>query len=320
MEAVVEAIVEEMRLDERVFIMGEDLESGLYGNFEISEFGRERVRNTPISEAGFLGAGVGAALTGLRPIVSIGTSTFMHGAMDQVINQAAKNRYMFGAQQSMPLVVRLSLGYGGSSAAHHSDRLYPMLMSIPGLKVVIPTNAADAKGLFKAAIREDDPVFIFEDGTLRGTKGPVPEEMEPIPLGVAAVAREGRDATVVAVAGSIRHALDAAAKLADEGTEVEVVDPRSLVPLDRSTIIASVRKTGRLVVAEPAARTCGAAAEVAAVVAEEAFDALRCRIIRVTAPDIPIPFSPLLERGLYPDSRRIQAAVRATLDDTSQGR
>jgi pyruvate dehydrogenase E1 component beta subunit len=244
----------------------------------------------------------------------MGNAVFMYAAMDQVISQVAKNRYMFGGQRNLPLVIRCRLGYGGSIAAHHSDRPYPMFMNVPGLKIALPARAVDAKGLLKQAIRDDDPVMVFEDDTVAFTKEDVPESMDPIPLGQAAVRRVGGDVSVVALAGCVRSALTAADLLAQQhGIEAEIIDPRTLVPLDGNCILESVRKTGRLVVTEPAARTCGAAAEIAALVVEEAFAHLRGPVVRVTAPDIPIPFSPSLERPLYPDATRIAAAVQAVV-------
>jgi pyruvate dehydrogenase E1 component beta subunit len=313
-EAVYAAQAEEMRRDPAVFVMGEDLAAGVYGP-GIEEFGSARVRNTPISEAGFVGAAVGAALTGLRPIAHVGNAAFLYGAMDQIVSQVAKNRYMFGAQAAVPLVVRLSLSYGGSSAAHHSDRPYPMLMNVPGLKIVLPSTPADAKGLLKAAIREDDPVMFFEDNTLAGTKGEVDDDIDTIvELGRACVCTPGTDVTVVAVASAVREAMSAAEDALDEGVSVEVIDLRSLVPLDRATVLASVAKTGRLIVADLANRTCGLAAEVSAIVAEEGFGSLVAPILRVTTPDVPVPFSPALERPLYPNRHRILGAIRAVVD------
>ncbi len=296
--------------------MGEDVRSGVFGATGdlVDEFGPDRVLDTPLSEAGFVGAAVGAAMTGLRPIVDMSVASFMYVAMDQFISQAAKNRYMFGGQANIPVVFRAGMFYGASSAAHHSDRPYSMFMNVPGLKVIAPTTPYDVKGMLKAAIREDDPVLCFEDGTLWSRKGPVPEEEYLVELGRADVKRQGSDVTVVAVAGAVVHALAAAERLAADGISVEVIDPRSLVPLDAETLLGSVRRTGRLVVVDPAHRTCSAASEIAAIVAEEGFWDLRAPIVRVTTPDTQIPFSPALERGLYPTSDRIVEAVRRTLE------
>ena len=310
MQAVLAAQREEMHRDDRVFVMGQDIQSGLYGNQGFREFGPTRVRNVPISEAGFFGAAVGAALTGLRPIVDASNGAFMYSGMDQIVNQAAKNRYMFGGQADVPVVYRASLYYGNGSAAHHSDRPWATYMTIPGLKIVAPTTPADAKGLLTAAIRCDDPVIFFEDLSLAGSKGEVPEGDHLVPIGSASVRRAGRDVTVVAIAGAVPHALRAADDLARHGIECEVIDPRTLKPLDTQTVLASVAKTGRLVIADPAPRTCGAAAEISARVCEEAFASLRSPIARVCAPDIPIPFSQALERLIYPDAEKIAAAVQ----------
>jgi pyruvate dehydrogenase E1 component beta subunit len=315
LQAIAEAGAEEMRRDPAVFVMGEDIRTGLFGATAgfLDEFGPERVRNTPISETGFVGAAIGAAMTGMRPIVDMSISVFLYVAMDQVVSQAAKDTYLFGGQATIPLVIRSALFYGGSNAAHHSDRPYPMFMNVPGLKIITPTTPHDAKGLLKAAIREDDPVMCFEDCTLWYSKGPVPEEEYIIPLGTADIKRQGDDVTVVAVAGSVPHALAAAKQLEGEGISAEVIDPRTLVPLDWETILSSVAKTGRLVVADPAHTTCSAASEISAIVAEHGFENLRAPILRVTTPDVQIPFSPALERHLYPNAQKISAAARRVM-------
>jgi acetoin:2,6-dichlorophenolindophenol oxidoreductase subunit beta len=303
--------------DEGVVVIGEDARSNLYGTTPgfVERFGLERVWDAPISELGFTGLATGAAMTGLRPIVDLTYSTFMYLALDPIINQAAKNRYMFGGQTTVPVTFRSGMFYGASMAAHHSDRPYPMLMNVAGLTVTAPASPRNAYGLLRSAVRSDDPVVVFEDATLWFRKEDVPDERFEIPIGEAEIVRPGRDLTLVAIAGSLAPAVAAAEELAADGVEVEVVDPRTLVPLDLDTIVASVRRTGRLVVAEPANRTCGAAAEIGMLVCETAFDALATRPRRVTSPDIPIPFSPAMERGLYPDAARITAAVRAALDD-----
>jgi pyruvate dehydrogenase E1 component beta subunit len=314
LHAVVDGIKEELRRDPRTFLMGEDIQSKLYygkGGTFLEEFGAERIRNTPMSEAAFVGAGIGAAMTGTRPIVDLAIASFLYVAMDQLISQAAKSRYMFGSQATIPLTIRTVMYYGGGMAAQHSDRPYPLFMHVPGFKVVAPSNAFDAKGLFKSAIRDDDVVIVFEDITLHGTRADVPDEEYLVPLGRAATAKEGADVTVVAIAGSVTHALQAADILAKEGISVEVVDPRTLVPLDTDAIVRSVVKTGRLVIAEPAHRVCGAAAEIAAVVAEEAFGSLKARVIRITTPQVHIPFSSALERDLYPTAAKIVEAARS---------
>jgi pyruvate dehydrogenase E1 component beta subunit len=312
LEAIGEAQREEMRRDPRVFIMGEDVEAGVFGTTAgfREEFGPERVRNTPLSEAGFVGAAVGAAMVGMRPIVDFTIASFIYVAMDQIISMAAKATYMYGGQTQVPVVFRAGLFFGGGNAAQHSDRPYPMLMNVPGLKIILPSTPYDVKGLLKTAIREGDPVFSFEDGLLWGSKGPVPEEEYLIPLGVADIKRAGTDVTIVALASRVQEALAAAETAAKDGISVEVIDPRSLIPLDKETILKSVNKTGRLIVVDEAHRTCGAAAEIAAIVAEEGFWDLKAPIKRLTVPDIQIPFSPPLEQILYPDASKIVSAIQ----------
>jgi pyruvate/2-oxoglutarate/acetoin dehydrogenase E1 component len=314
LEAIRDAQFEEMKRDPRVFVMGEDVTTNLFGATTgfVEAFGAERVRNTPISEAGFVGAAAGAAMVGMRPIVDITIASFIYPAMDQLISIIAKSRYLYGGQARLPLVLRLSMFYGNSTAAQHSDRPYPMLMGVPGLKIILPSNARDMKGLLKSAVRDDDPVVCFEDSGLWGSKMEVPEgEDALVPLGQAEVKREGTDVTVVALAAAVPQALAAAAALAEEGVSVEVIDPRTLVPLDVPTILRSVRKTGRLVAVDPAHRTCSAASEIAAIVVEQAFDALRAPVLRVTTPDMHIPFSPPLEARLFPSRQSITAAIRS---------
>jgi pyruvate/2-oxoglutarate/acetoin dehydrogenase E1 component len=315
LQAIHDAQLEEMRRDERVFIMGEDVAWNMLGSTDgfVEEFGPERVRNTPITEAGFTGAAAGAAMVGMRPIVDLMLTSFMYCAMDQIISIISKSTYLYGGQASLPLTIRASMFYGGSNAAQHSDRPMAAFMASPGLKIIAPSSPYDAKGLLKAAIREDDPVISFEDGTLWTMTGDVPDEDYIVPLGQADVKREGSEVTVVAISGAVKAALTAADQLASEGISVEVVDPRSLVPMDYATILSSVQKTGRLVVADPSHRTCSPAAEIAATVAEDAFWSLQAPIVRVTTPDTHIPFSPPLEGQLYPGPDRIAEAVRQTL-------
>jgi len=313
-QAMNEALREEMRRDSRVFLMGEDVRLGVFGTTKglVEEFGTDRVRNTPITEAAVVGAALGASVTGMRPVVDIMTANFMHVAMDQFANQAAKLRYMFGAQINLPVVYIASTGIFGSAAAQHSDSLYPLFMNIGGLKIAVPGSPRDAKGLLKAAIRDDDPVLFFEPvALLAGDKGPVPEEEYVIPLGQAEIKRAGKDATVVAIGAMVRQALAAAETLAAEGLQVEVVDPCTLNPMDWTTILESVRKTGRLVVVEEARLTGGAGAEIAAVVGEECFADLKAPIRRVAAPDVPVPFSPPLEEFLLPNAAHVVEAVRS---------
>ncbi|WP_462188032.1 MULTISPECIES: alpha-ketoacid dehydrogenase subunit beta [unclassified Frankia] len=293
-DATLAAIAEKMRHDPSVFFMAQDLRANLYGRFPVDEFGKERIRNLPISEAASVGVGVGAALTGLRPVIDMACSTFLYSAMDQIVNQAAKIRYMSGGQAKVPLLLLVPVFYGNSEAAHHADRPFALFANSPGLKIVAPSTPYDMKGLTTAAIREDDPVLLFRDATLFEMRGPVPDEDYVIPLGLADIKREGTDVTVVAIAGAVRVALAAAQRLETEGISVEVVDPRSLVPLDYETINASVEKTGRVVVVDPAPRTCSFASELVASLAEERFWRLMAAPVRVTAADVPTPFSPPL--------------------------
>jgi pyruvate/2-oxoglutarate/acetoin dehydrogenase E1 component len=317
LEAIAEAQREEMRRDPSVMIMGEDIEVSIFGTTAgfLEEFGAKRVRNTPISEAGFCGAAVGAAMTGLRPIVDLSIASFIWVAMDQIVSQAAKTRYMFGGQATIPVVYRASMFYGGANAAHHSDRPHSTLMTIPGLKIVTPSGPHEVKGLLKAAIRDDDPVIFLEDSKLWFSRGPVPEEEYVLPLGKAEILRSGTDVTLVAIAGSVPLARRALDELEADGISVELIDPRTVAPMDFDTIYESVRRTGRLVVADPASRTCSAASEIVARVTEDVFESLSTAPRQVTAPDVPIPFSPALENLLYPTSDRIAAAVRGALGE-----
>lgn len=303
------AIVEEMRKDARVFVLGQDVQSGAYADV-LEEFGPARIRNTPICETGFYGAGIGAALTGMRPVVEAAFSTFFYSAMDQIVNQAAKSRYMFGGQASVPLVIRCFVAYGVAFAAHHSDRPWGIFAQVPGLKIIVPSTPRDAKGLLKAALRDGNPVLCFDDFSLMGSQGEVPQDDYTIAIGSADVKRVGSDLTIVALAASVLHSLAAAEILQQEGISAEVVDLRSVAPLDRQTILESVAKTGRLLVVDPAPRTCGIAAEVAASVAEAGFAALKAPVARVTAPDVPVPFSPDLEKLMYPTAGKIVAVAR----------
>ena len=317
---------EAMAADPRVILIGEDVEANVYGTTGgskqraeqgdfVQQFGRSRIRNTPISEEAIVGAAIGAAMTGLRPIVDLSYSSFLYMAMDQFVNQAAKNRYMFGGQSRLPVLFRSAMFYGLNTGAHHSDRPYPMFMGVPGLKVIAPASARDAKGLMRAAIDSDDPVLSFEAVPLWGQKEEVEDGEFTIPLGVARTRREGSDVTLVAVSGSVPLAMQAAEDMAARGVSCEVIDPRTLVPLDTNAIVRSVLRTGRLVIAEPAHRTCGAAAEIAAVVADEAMHALRAPIKRVCALNMQVPFSPALEAEIYPTKERITAAIEAVCAD-----
>jgi pyruvate dehydrogenase E1 component beta subunit len=310
LEAVVQAQIEEMERDERVIMMGEDI--AIYGSGKLLErFDRTRVWNTPISETSFAGVGIGAAITGLRPIVDFNIASFMYLASDQIINQAAKLRYMTGGQVQVPIVFRVCMYYGASLAAQHSDRPYPLFLNVPGLKVISPTSPADVKGLLKSAVRDDNPVVFFEDIRLWPIKGDVSVDPDYlVPIGKALVKRPGDDVTLVAISGAMRPALEAAQALEDEGISVEVIDPRTLKPLDSRTIISSVEKTGRLVLVENAHRIASISAEISAIVCEEAFDCLKRPIVRLTAPDVHVPFTPALESALYPTKETIVAAVK----------
>ena len=316
-EAIREALREEMLRDPRVFIMGEDV--GPYGGIYTAtkglweEFGDERVRDTPISEAGFTGAGLGAALVGGRPVVELMFGDFVAVAMDQLANQVAKARYMSGGQARVPLVVRTTIGARGSTAAQHSQSMHAWFVHTPGLYVVAPSTPADCKGLLKSAIRDDNPVIFWEHKKLYFVKGEVPEGEYLVPLGAADVKRAGADVTVVAISLMVHKALAAAEKLAQEGVEVEVVDPRTLVPMDWEAVYASVRKTGRAVVVDEGHFTCGVAAEIAAGIGKECFDDLDAPVERVCAQDTPIPFSPPLEDFVIPQEADIERGIRRVL-------
>jgi acetoin:2,6-dichlorophenolindophenol oxidoreductase subunit beta len=306
-EAVQEALREEFIRDEKTLYFGTNINYALR-----EEFGETRVKGTPISESSFVGAAVGLAGSGFRPIVDIGMATFGFVAMDQMVNQAAKITYMFGGQAKFPIVFRMTVGTGSFLAAQHSISPYPMYMNTPGLKIILPSTPRDVKGLLKTAIRDNNPVIFFEHRTFAALRGEVPEEEYTIPLGQAEVKREGSDVTVVALARMVYVALDAAEEMAREGVSLEVIDPRTLVPLDRAAIKASVAKTGRLVVVDEACATCGAAAEIISLVVEDegTYALLKSHPKRVCGPDIPIPFSPPLEQHVAPDKRKLIQAIR----------
>ena len=308
------AIKEEMRRDESVFIMGESIRGGIYGvTGGLSQEFDDRVIDTPLSENGFMGAAVGAAAVGMRPIVQ-SLASFMWVAMDQMVSQAAKMRFMFGGQVNLPIVYRWGMIYGANSAAHHTDRPYPMIMNMPGLKIVIPSSPADAKGLLKTSIRDNDPVMFFEDNSLTGIRGEVDEGDYTVPLGVADVKHEGTDVTVVALSGMVLRAMAVAEALDEEDISVEVIDPRTLVPLDTKTILDSVEKTGRLVIVDPAHKSCSVASEISAIVAQEGFWSLQSPIQRVASMDCHFPFSPALESEVFPNEDKITDAIYSTLD------
>jgi pyruvate dehydrogenase E1 component beta subunit len=311
-QALDAAVAEEMRRDERVITLGTD-----FSGSPIDEFGPKRVRFTPISESAMTGMGLGAAGSGFRPIINWRMVTFCFVAMDQIVNQASKIRYMFGGQADFPVTYRCSTGGGTSLAAQHSQSPYSMWMHLAGLKIILPATPADAKGLLKSAIRDNNPVVSFECSRLNTVVGPVPEGEHLVPLGVADVKRTGTDVTVVGLAFYVQEALAVADTLATEHISVEVIDPRTLVPLDVDTIRASVRKTGRLVIVDEAPATCSAAAEIAALVVEDlaTFRALKAPVQRVCAAPVPVPYSPPLEKAALPDRDRIIAAIRQVLRD-----
>ncbi|SFL48260.1 alpha-ketoacid dehydrogenase subunit beta [Pelosinus propionicus] len=314
-EAVRQAMQEEMRRDENVFLLGEDV--GVYGGaFGVSlgmleEFGEERVRDTPISEGVIAGAAAGAAVTGLRPIAEIMFSDFITIAMDSLVNQAAKMRYMFGGKAKVPMVLRMPGGSGTGAAAQHSQSLEAWLVHVPGLKVVMPSTPYDVKGLLKTAIRDDNPVVFIETKTVYNKKGEVPEEDYAIPFGVADIKRVGKDVTVFATGVMVHRSLEAAEILAKEGIDVEVIDPRTLVPFDKETLVKSVIKTGKLIIVHEACKRGGFGGEVAAEVMEsEAFDYLDAPIKRVAGKNIPIPYCMELEKSAVPQVDDIVNAVR----------
>lgn len=328
-EALRQAIREEMERDPAVFCIGEDIgiPGGFGGAFTVTlglsdEFGHERILDTPISEIGIAGVAIGAAMAGLRPIADVQYGDFLFCMMDQLANQAAKMTYMSAGTIKVPMVMRAPVG-ATSRGAQHAQSLEAFFTHIPGLKVVAPSTAYDAKGLLKSAVRDDNPVLVFEHKLLYGSKGPrqeagsispigeVPEEDYLVPIGQGIIRREGKDVTIVGKLLTVYRALGAAEKLAQEGIEAEVIDPRTLVPLDTALILDSVRKTGRLVIVEEDNLTGGWAADIAAIVAEEAFFWLDAPIKRVSAPDTPVPFAPVMEQFYVPGEERIIQAVKA---------
>jgi pyruvate dehydrogenase E1 component beta subunit len=314
-EAVREAIAEEMRRDPRVFLIGEDVaEAGhpfkvLTGL--VQEFGTERVIDTPISEPGYAGIGVGAAMTGMRPIVDVMFGDFITLAMDQIVNQAAKVHYMSGGKLKVPIVFRTTLGATRRSAAQHSQSLHAWLSHIPGLKVALPSGPYEAKGLMKSAIRDDSPVVIFEDKMMYRVKGPVPAEDYTIPFGVADIKRVGRDVTIVATSSMVTVALGAAQLLEEVGISAEVIDPRTTYPLDRQTLIESARKTSRAIVVDEGYERYGVTAEIASVIADGAFYHLDAPVKRIGAMDVPVPFTPVLEDLTVPSEKTVFETARA---------
>lgn len=322
--ALNEALHQEMAADPRVILMGEDVTGGVGGDgaadawggaFGVSKgllgrFGPGRVLDTPITESAFVGAAAGAALTGLRPVVEIMFVDFIGVCLDQVMNQAAKFRYMFGGRARTPMVLRATFGGGARSASQHSQALYPLFTHIPGLKVVVPSSPADAKGLLINAIRDDDPVVFLEHKMLYDETGEVPDKSYTVPFGEARVVREGGDATIVALGRMVQRAEAAAKVLAGEGIQASIIDPRTTAPLDADTIVEFAEETGRVVVADESSPRCGFAADVAALIAEEAFGALKAPILKVTPPHTPVPYAPVLEEAYLPSAERIADAVR----------
>jgi pyruvate dehydrogenase E1 component beta subunit len=313
-DAINEALRQAMQDDERVVLLGEDI--GCYGGiFQVTkglleEFGPERVVDTPISEAGFVGACVGAALTGMRPIAEIMFIDFTTACMDMIFNQMAKMHYMFGGQGRVPMVLRVNVGAGRCAAAQHSQSFHSIFMHMPGLCVAAPSTPYDAKGLMLESIRNDNPVIFVEHKKLYVEKGPVPEEHYTIPFGQADIKREGRDITIVATHAMVGRALKAAGDLAKDGIEVEIVDLRTLTPLDKKTIFDSIKKTGRLLVADEDYKSCSVASEIAALAAEEIIYDLKAPVARVCSPDTPVPFSPPLEQAYIPEVKDIVPAVQ----------
>lgn len=325
-QAINEALHIAMQSDPDVICMGEDIAGGggrkeegiedawggILGATKglIKAFGPERVRDTPISEMGYLGAAVGAAVTGLRPVAELMFMDFLGVALDPLLNQAPKLRYMFGGKARVPLTVRTSMGAGSRAAAQHSQTLYGITVAIPGLKTVIPSNPGDAKGLLLASIRDDDPVVFCEPKSLMFLQGEVPEGDYEIPLGEAAIVREGGDVSLVAMGRTVHTAIEAAEILAGDGIQAEILDLRSLQPLDEAAVLATLEKTGRLVVIDEAPPRCGIASDIAALCVDRGFDFLNAPVKKVTAPHTPVPFSPVLEDAYMPSAERVVAAVR----------
>jgi acetoin:2,6-dichlorophenolindophenol oxidoreductase subunit beta len=331
--AINEAMKLAMRNDENVILLGEDVAGGAqvdhlqddeaWGGVLgvtkglVQEFGRDRILDTPITEAGYVGAAMAAAATGLRPIAELMFNDFIGCCLDQVMNQGAKFRYMFGGKAQVPVVIRTMHGAGFRAAAQHSQSLYALFTHIPGIKVVVPSTPYEAKGLLLAAIEDNDPVIFFEDKILYNMTGEVPEEYYTIPLGKADIKREGTDLTIVAIGKQVHTALQAAEQLAKKGIEVEVVDPRSLSPLDEGTILSSVSKTNRLIIIDEANPRCSIATDIAALVADKGFDLLDAPIKRITGPHTPVPFSPVLEDLYLPTPQKVIEVVSELIGDKS---
>jgi pyruvate dehydrogenase E1 component beta subunit len=316
-EAVRDGLAAAMRADDSVFIMGEDIAEmgGSMGVTQglLDEFGPDRVRNTPISEMAIVGAGIGAAMAGMRPVVEIMYEDFLTLSLEQIVNQAAKHRYMSGGQLTVPLTIRTQGGAGWSPGAQHAQQLEAWLVHIPGLKVAYPSTPEDVRGLLWTSIHDDNPVVLFEHRLLYPVKGEVPERLEPIPFGKARVVREGTDVTVIAIGPLVHRALEAAKQAEEDGISVEIVDPRTLQPLDELTLVASVKKTNRAVVAHEAVTRMGFGAEVTAVLQHQAFDYLDAPIERVGAKFTPLAFAPVMEQYVVPHAEDVLAAIRRTV-------
>jgi pyruvate dehydrogenase E1 component beta subunit len=314
-QAINDALFEEMERDPKVIVFGEDVELAIMGDTRglLAKFGRDRIRNTPICEATLTGMAVGAAAAGYRVVLHLMFSNFIYTGFDAIANQMAKLRLMTGGQLTLPITALCGYGGGRSTAAQHSDTPYPVLMNLGGINVLTPSNAADAKGLLKQAIRGDNPSFFMEASGRGGETTEVPDGDHLVPFGKAAVLRDGKDATVVAIGHMVKHALEAADQLAKQGVAVEVVDPRTLVPLDEAGIIRSVEKTGHLVIVDEARDRCSAASQIAAIVADKAFGALKGPIKRVTVPNVAMPYAAIAERRLLPNPASIAAAVNSAL-------
>ncbi|HEX6634310.1 MAG TPA: transketolase C-terminal domain-containing protein [Usitatibacter sp.] len=314
-QAINEGIAEEMARDPSIIVMGEDVHISPVGDTRnlIDRFGPERILTTPISETVMTGMAVGAAATGLRVVCHLFYGNFIYTGFDAIANQAAKLRYMLGGQVRLPIVFMAMIGGGRSVAAQHSDSMHPMLMNLGGLNIVLPSSPGDAKGLMKAALRGDTPTFFLQAAGRGGEAGEVPDEDYVLPLGRAATLREGDDVTVVAIGSMVKPAARACDELAKQGISATLIDPRTVVPMDYDTIVRSVARTGRLVIVDEARRTCSAASEIAATVAENAFASLRAPIRRVAVEDVAIPYSPVLEKAVLPDAARIVAAVQSVV-------
>ncbi|WP_313347087.1 alpha-ketoacid dehydrogenase subunit beta [Sedimentibacter sp.] len=316
--AIKDVLAEEMRRDDRIFIMGEDIaeQGGIFGCTRglLEEFGESRVRNTPISEAGFMGAGVGASLAGMKPVVELMYMDFSLVAADQILNQAAKIRYMYGGKATLPLVIRGQQGIGRGNAATHSQSTEAIFMHIPGLKVVMPSTPADAAGLLRTALRDNNPIMFFEHKLLYSVKGEVPDDPDfMIPFGKANIAKEGNDVTIIATSQYVGKALTVANKLESEGISAEVIDPRTLVPFDTETVVNSVKKTGRAIVVHEAHKNAGPGAEIASLIMEEAFKYLDAPVLRLGAKACPLPFNLGLENAVVPQDEDIEKAVKSVL-------